>query len=119
MMALNYRKLQKTADRLLSQNGMAATVTRPAWVERVGVDEIIHPAETFTITGVLAQYKPMEIDGTRIMAGDVRFAASGAGAEVKTGDLVTILGKQYRVITPNPAAPNGSTVIAYNLQLRG
>lgn len=117
MTGINFKSLQKTATRLIGDNGMKAALSRPGGVNRVDGVEIIIPPVTATISGVLLDYKPKEIDGTRVIAGDSKFVATSE-VVVKVGDNIDILGKKYRVEAPNPLQPNG-LLLMYELQLRG
>lgn len=117
MAGINFKSLQKTATQLIGANGMKADLSRPGGINRVDGVEIIVPPLTATITGVLLDYKPKEIDGTRIIAGDSKFVAT-SNVVVKIGDSINILGKKYRVEAPNPLQPNG-LLLMYELQLRG
>lgn len=117
MAGFNYAGLKRKVNPLIKKFGMTVTVTRPGTVDRVDGDEVVIPATSFDVIGLREEYKPSEIDGTRIVAGDVKFLCQ-AVKHVKVGDLVSLNGTDYRVINPNPLQPAGATML-FQLQLRG
>ncbi|QHR76434.1 putative structural protein [Escherichia phage jat] len=117
MAGFNYAGLKRKVNPLIKKFGMMATVTRPGSVDRVDGDEVIIPPTSFDVIGLREEYKPSEIDGTRIVAGDVKFLCQ-AVKQVKVGDLVSLNNTDYRVINPNPLQPAGQTML-FQLQLRG
>ena len=117
MAGFNYSGLKRKVNPLIKRFGMTATVTRPGTVDRVDGEEVVTPATSFDVIGLREEYKPSEIDGTRIVAGDVKFLCQ-AVKQVKVGDLVNLNGTDYRVVNPNPLQPAGTTLL-FQLQLRG
>lgn len=115
-MPISYPRMRNTADRLLTENGKSWDVTRPGTIEVIGGAEHITPDETFTAIGVRTDYRPGEIDGTAIQNGDTRIVFT-ADAELRTGDLVDVDGKQYRIEKPNPVKP-AELLLCYRAQLR-
>lgn len=117
MAGFNYAGLKRKVNPLIKKFGMMATVTRPGSVDRVDGDEVIIPPTSFDVIGLREEYKPREIDGTRIVAGDVKFLCQ-AVKPVQVGDLISLNGTDYRVVNPNPLQPAGTTML-FQLQLRG
>lgn len=115
-MAINYQRMQATATRLLTENGLQYDVMRKGAISMLGGKEVHQPDHAFTATGVRVDYNPKEIDGEFILAGDVRIVFT-AKPELLVGDLVNVDGKQYRIFRPNPIKP-GAMVISYRAQLR-
>ncbi|MEL4885713.1 hypothetical protein N6P31_01285 [Pectobacterium betavasculorum] len=115
-MAINYSRMRATATRLLTENGMTYDVKRKGVIRVVAGKEIHEPDLNFTATGVRTDYDPKEIDGTNILSGDVRIAFT-AEAELVTGDLVEVDGKQHRIVKPHPVKP-AKLVLCYQAQLR-
>lgn len=117
MSGFNYTGLKRKVNQRIKKFGMTVTVTRPGSVDRGDGDEVVIPPTSFDVIGLREEYKPREIDGTRIVAGDVRFLCQ-AVKQVKVGDLVNLNGTDYRVVNPNPLQPAGTTLL-FQLQLRG
>lgn len=108
--------MKATSDRLIKQNGMACILFRGGGVENVGGIEVEVPEEQLSIIGIIVQYKPHEIDGTLIEAGDIQIIAT-AGTEIRIGDRIEVDGRRYRVIQPNPVKP-AAVLLLYKPQLR-
>lgn len=117
MAGVNYAGLKRKVNQLIKKYGMTTKVMRPGTVDRVDGDEVVIPPTSFDVIGLREEYKPSEIDGTRIVAGDVKFLCQ-AVKPVQVGDLVSLNNTDYRVINPNPLQPAGQTML-FQLQLRG
>lgn len=115
-MPINYERMRATATRLVGGNGAEFAVTRKGIVKVIGGKEVKEPDLSFTSTGVRTDYRPGEIDGTVILNGDVRIVFT-ADSELRVGDMVSIDGKQYRIINPNPVKP-ATLLLCYRAQLR-
>lgn len=116
-MAINYLRMRDTTTRLLTENGQAHTLTRGGNVIRVNGKEVYQPAEIASVTGVMTEYRPGEIDGTLIQSGDALLVATSQ-TEIRIDDRIAIDGKKYRVINPHPVKP-AAVIICYRVQLRG
>ena len=117
MATFNYAKMLRTANNLIARFGASVAVSRPGAINRVNGNEVRTPASTFNVVGVQTEYKAAEIDGTRVVVGDVKFLCKASPA-MQVGDVLTISGNSLRVINTNPLNPAG-TVLLYQLQLRG
>lgn len=115
-MPISYSRMRNTAKRLLSDNGISYSVTRKGSVQMIDGEEVTTQDVTFNAVGVKTEYNPQEINGTVIIAGDVRLTLT-ADAEIKIGDIVTIDEAKYRVVNPNPVKP-ADILICYKAQLR-
>jgi agmatine/peptidylarginine deiminase len=115
-MPINYQRMQQRSDSLLRQNGAEYPVTRKGTVSVVGGVEYQADDLAFTAWGVKTEYDPDEIDGTAILRGDVKIVFNSERV-IDVGDLVTVDGRQHRVIKPNLVKP-ASIVICYKAQLR-
>ncbi|EPZ2457896.1 hypothetical protein ACXLRS_003133 [Citrobacter youngae] len=116
-MAINYLRMRNTATRLLTVNGKAYQLTRGGSITRDQFGkEIMTPAVTATVTGVITEYSSREIDGSLITTGDKKLAATYE-TEVRIDDRIEIDGKKWRVVQPNPVKP-ADVLISYNIQLR-
>ncbi|WP_275150687.1 hypothetical protein [Citrobacter koseri] len=115
-MAINYLRMQRTATRLLTENGAEYSVTRTTPPQMVNGIEIPGSKLVFAAVGVKAEYTPHEIDGTVILTGDIRLTFK-AEPEIKAGDVVDIDSAKWRVIQPNPVKP-ATLVLCYRAQLR-
>ncbi|EOV0676284.1 hypothetical protein ACOII5_001781 [Cronobacter dublinensis] len=115
-MAVNYQRKRSSAERLLHGYGTTWTITRPGGGEVIAGVEDARPEIRFDAVGVRSDYKPVEVDGTIIIGGDVRIVFT-ADQELLVGDLVDIDGTQYRIVNPNPVKP-ADLVLCYRAQLR-
>ncbi|WP_333893343.1 hypothetical protein [Atlantibacter subterraneus] len=116
-MPIDYRRMRATATRLLTENGKTYQLTRGGGTVRDQFGkEVTTPTVTATVTGVITEYAPREIDGSLIVTGDRRMAAT-AETEVRIDDRIEIDGKKWRVVQPNPVKP-ADVLISYNIQLR-
>jgi len=115
-MPINYQRMQQRSDKLLRQNGAEYQVIRKGSVNVIGGEEIHGVDNLFSACGVKTDYDPDEIDGNNIQRGDVKIVFTSEKV-IEVGDLVTVDGKQHRVIKPNPVKP-ASLVICYKAQLR-
>ena len=101
----------------LTENGKTYPLTRGGTTTRDQFGkEVITPAVTGTVTGVITEYSSREIDGSLIATGDKKLAATYE-TEVRIGDHIEIDGKTWRVVQPNPIKP-ADVLISYNIQLR-
>lgn len=116
-MAFNYKAAARKAAKALKANGITLQCYRPGSISRINGEEVSAPASYFAASGVLSEYTPYEVDGSRILAGDVKFVATCA-TDVKVGDIIKTDEGELRVIKPNPLKPNG-LIILYQMQLRG
>lgn len=116
-MTINYLRMRATATRLLTENGAQYALTRGGTVSRdENGREIKTPAISATVTGVITEYQPREVDGSLVITGDVKLAATFE-TELRIDDHIEIGGRKYRVVQPNPVKP-GKVLISYNAQLR-
>lgn len=115
-MSINYARMQQRSDRLIRQNGAEYPVIRKGTVTITGGEEIHGEDVTFSAWGVKTEYHPDEIDGTAIQRGDVKMVFTAENV-IEVGDLVTVDGRQHRVIKPGPVKP-ASRVLCYKAQLR-
>ncbi|MGB3255155.1 hypothetical protein [Buttiauxella gaviniae] len=116
-MAINYLRMRATATRLLTENGAQYTLTRGGTVQRdENGREVKTPAVSSTVTGVITAYQPREIDNSLVLTGDIKLTATFE-TEIRSGDLIAIDGRTYRVVQPNPVIP-GKVIISYKVQLR-
>lgn len=113
-----YQRGHHTALRMLKKYGASYPVKRDGkhWVDdETGKEH--HEAETeFLATGVKVQYKPHDIDGTLILATDIKMVFS-PDSVIQKGDRVFVEGVWLRVQEPNPIKP-AELVICYQSQLR-
>ncbi|MCM2293038.1 hypothetical protein NAC44_11965 [Allorhizobium sp. BGMRC 0089] len=113
-----YARMQATANRLLVKYGQSGTIRRltpPDPVEGGDPVETEYPA-----TLVPMAYEAREIDGTVILAGDVKIYISSVGLAItpQPGDLVTANGKMFRIINGDPNCYDGVTNVVHIVQGR-
>ena len=112
--------LALTASKLLAAKGEPVTVT---FVGGGATDPITGAAETpaadvtYTGNGYPSQYMQKDIDGTNILAGDVRLILELIDERPEVGCLATVDAKTYRVMDVNPVRLSGADVV-YICQLR-
>ena len=117
MAGFDYRALKRKVNPLIKKFGMKVMASRPGGVVRVGGEEVVTPPLSFEIVGLREEYKPHEIDGTRVLSGDVKFLCQ-ATEQLQVGDTVNLNNIDYRVVNPNPLKPAATTML-FQLQLRG
>lgn len=115
-MAIDYRRMRNTATRLVGGAGRDYPVTRKGEVKMIRGVEVAGDDSSFVATGVRVEYNAHEIDGQRVLAGDIRIVFT-ADAPLQVGDMVQVDGVAYRVVAPNPVQP-ADEVICYRAQLR-
>lgn len=69
------------------------------------------------VLGVVQQFNPFEVDGSRILSGDVRFVCDNRQV-LAVGDRVVIGGQLWRVEAPGPIRPHGGVIVCHRAQLR-
>lgn len=116
---MNHALLQqqiKTGINLLSDgNGIFEATTQPT-ISIVNGYEVRTPGTSYTVRGVIREFKARDIDGDIIKFGDRRGIFT-ADSVVSEGDRIYIDQEAYTVIDPRPVKPTG-TVIAYRPVLR-
>ncbi len=109
-----------TASKLLAAKGEPVTIT---FVGGGTSDPITGEAQTpaantdYTGNGYPSQYMQKDINGTNIIAGDVRLILELIGQRPEVGCQATVDSKTYRVMDVNPIRLSGDDVI-YICQLR-
>ncbi|NLS03617.1 hypothetical protein HGP14_09625 [Rhizobium sp. P32RR-XVIII] len=117
MSKFNYGRLQKVAERLISESGQTGTVTRLTTDLVLGGD----PVETsYTATLVPMTYDQRYIDGTVITTADRQIYISSVGLAIvpQVGDIVSAGGVEYHVIAADPNNYDGVTNVVFIVQGR-
>lgn len=116
-----YGEMSATARDMLREFGKPVTVTL---VTQGTYDPATsaksHDAEIITATkGVQTSFSLRDVDGTSILATDVRLlvAASSLARKPKPGDRVVIAGETYGVVNSKAVEP-GPVALLYAVQLR-
>ena len=117
-MAFDYKELGIIATDLLKEFGQLITITRKT-------DEQYNPAtgsnqqtiETYTGYGCAFHYSNNEIDGTRILTGDMVVLLENIATAPVIGDSVLVNGMEMRLISIERVSPANIDVI-YKLQVR-
>jgi len=112
-----YTDMRDLASELITEFGQSVTFTRTtagAYTPGTGVT-----TTSTTVRGKMfvELYGVGQVDGTTVLAGDMKGLFSGTTAPA-TGDTSPINGKTYRVEQVAPVNPAGTTVVYYDLQLR-
>lgn len=105
------------ATQMLTEDGTAWAVTRPAVVTRTSAGEVATPKDVGICVGVAARYSTREIDGKNIITGDLKFICDASTWQMKINDRITVAGVIYRCEDPSPVAPDG-TPLLYIAQMR-
>ena len=126
-MALDYVKLQATANRLITENGGPATLIEldatPADAGKPwrGATPEATPKTTLAVTAVFVDVDDDDVGGDHIKRGDQFVLVSGleAGAN-NLGDFAILRanGEQWRIVDTKRYRPDGSTELAWRLQVR-
>ncbi len=120
-MAFDYNQAARDAYELISEFGVAITLTLYG-NEAGGFDPIIGdelaPSADIVVNGVgvLVDYRTDEIDGTNIIQGDAKLLCSLDGIP-EINMIVHFNNKAWRVVDIKTLQPAG-TVIMYKLQVR-
>jgi len=113
----NYSPITKSAEALITRFGEEFTFTRTT-------DGVYNPA-TGTVAQTTATYKKYacvfdytdaDRAGQTVLQGDRRMLAEGHSYEIN--DTVVIGSDIFKVINVNEIRPNGSDIVAANLQVR-
>ncbi|WWD11003.1 head closure Hc1 [Escherichia phage Phagiculus] len=116
---MDHRLLQqqiKTGINLLSDgDGVFEATTAPS-VQIVAGREVLSPGRSYTVKGVIREFKARDIDGDIIIFGDRRGIFT-ADSVISEGDRIYVDQEAYTVVDPRPVKPTG-TVIAYRPVLR-
>lgn len=116
----NYARIAAGAARQIERAGAPAVLTRAVTGDYDPT--IAEPddggTQVYNTFAVRAEYKNSEIDGTRIVAGDVRLYVSPALAtEPAPGDVITFDGVDWLVVSSRPIKP--ATIVAcHDVQVR-
>lgn len=118
-MAIDYAKLQATALRLLTQNGQAITFSYETEGDINPATGAGSEGDTITVAGVgvASRYKNMEIDGTVILASDLKLICNNVATEPQPQWRVSVNSKIFTVLDVMPVNPAGQNII-YICQLR-
>lgn len=116
---MDHRLLQqqiKVGINLLSDGGgVFEATTQPTFAIVNGL-EVSTPGSSYSVKGVIREFKARDIDGDIIKFGDRRGIFT-ADSVVSEGDRIYLDNEAYTVIDPRPVKPTG-TVIAYRPVLR-
>lgn len=75
--------------------------------------------QTFTTVGVRTSFRKSDVDGTQILATDVRLLLSPSLAVTpQSGDVIVFAGETYTVVASTPLNPAG-IVLLHDVQARG
>lgn len=121
MSTFNYARIAATALKMVNRFGAAVTITRRtqgAYNSTTSTYAVTESTEA--AMGVVENYKPREIDGTLIQAGDIKLVLAAQGiTEPSINDKVTLSnGVRYTVKGAPDIVKPGDTAIIYTLQLR-
>jgi hypothetical protein len=123
-MPINYPRLERTANRLIRENGRPVTIERPAqgvFNATTGATDFGggdgKPTRHETI-GVLRNYETNFIDGSLIKANDRELLLDGRFKPEVT-DRIFMDGKKVGdIVAPIKEVNPGGTVILYKIQIR-
>lgn len=126
-MALDYVKLQATANRLITENGGPATLIElddtPADAGKPwrGATPEATPKTTLAVTAIFVEVTDDDVAADHIKRGDQFVFVSGlqAGAN-NLGDFAILRanGEQWRIVNTLRYRPNRSVELAWRLQVR-
>lgn len=110
---MRYDKLAIAARKLLTSAGASFTFTRITSTYNPATGVETPTTTTYSGYGVFGQYDQSNYSDL-IQAGDVSLTLEATSTEPQIGDTVA----NYRVIDVQKTAPDGATVVIYELQLR-
>ena len=124
-----YTNVRALAERMIRRKGAVLTLTRTA---QGAYDPTTSTTAAATVTiysgsAFRESYSSKEIDGTRILVGDVRLLISpilrdGSGDFPKPApstDVLTFGGQDYTVINPESWNFDGESNVGFSVQARG
>lgn len=112
-----YDEMAAIASNLLSEFGQLVTLTK--YSEQYDINtgvNVVTPTD-YKAWGAAFAYTGKEIDGERIVAGDMRVLLERSQAVPKVGDTVLLASGLWRVLSVELVSPSGIDVI-YKLQVR-
>ena len=113
-MSYDYSGLQATAKRLLGNYGrvqkIALNVVASGPID-FATGEATQTTTTYQFDAVTVGYRNNEIDGTRVLAGDVLVIAEAGHVLAAVGNTVTIDGVVWRIIATAPVNPGGVLLV--------
>lgn len=113
---------QKYADKTLlklSQKGGTCTLTRKGDTEVYDPTTNTYSSTDVTINGkaLMSNYSESAVNGTIVLAGDVKFMAV-FDEPPKNTDIINFGGISYTIVRITPFNPDGNCVIYYTIQAR-
>jgi len=110
---------------MLTKFGRAVTLSRPSsaaatYDAATGISTPVTPL-TYAGIGALFDYKRTDVNASLVEQGDQRLYLSALAPMVEptNSDEVVVGSKTYGVRNVGKLAPDGTTVVLYDLQLRG
>lgn len=118
-MTFDYRRAEKTAQRLLAKFGQSAILHRPGAKTGPEYDPTIGPPIEVPCTVAILDYSIRERDGTLIKATDKKayISTEGLTEPVSVEDTLSIAGIDHTIVRVDPLTPAGQTVM-FTAQVR-
>lgn len=115
---MDWRSLIRRVVEMAQKFGTPVTIVRVAQTAPANPWEPSAQTEATNAThAILLSYEDHVVNGTSILAGDVKAMTPATVTEPAVGDYVIVNGERYRVVSVQPSQPGG-VAIYYNLQLR-
>ena len=117
---MDYSTFARIANRILSDWGVAATLTRKSsgtYDPATSVSTVTSATDNVTVA--IFPYPAKLIDGTLIHVGDMQviMGTDGLSAAPEAADNITIGGTVYKIVTVQNIKPANTSVL-YELQVR-
>jgi hypothetical protein len=113
----NYSPITKSAEALITRFGEEFTFTRTTdGAYNPATGSVAQTTATYKKYACVFDYTDADRAGQTVLQGDRRMLAEGHSYEIN--DTVVIGSDTFKVIRVNEIRPNGSDVVAANLQVR-
>mgnify|MGYP003131731426 FL=1 len=116
-MAYNYTPITKSAEALITRFGEEFTFTRTTdGAYNPATGSVAQTTATYKKYACVLDYTDADRAGQTVLQGDRRMLAEGHSYEIN--DTVVIGSDIFKVINVDEIRPNGSDIVAANLQVR-
>ncbi|MAO24447.1 MAG: hypothetical protein CMJ25_27185 [Phycisphaerae bacterium] len=116
-MAYNYTPITKSAEALITRFGEEFTFTRTTdGAYNPATGSVAQTTATYKKYACVFDYTDADRAGQTVLQGDRRMLAEGHSYEIN--DTVVIGSDIFKVINVDEIRPNGSDIVAANLQVR-
>ena len=119
--AFDYIRMQKTALRLIKKFGGQMTLTGQdsSTYDIESNENVVIPATSVAVFGVIVDHKADEIDGTMVLDGDKKLLLSAKNTTIpKLNDTIVYAGGEWTLQNPITEVNPASTRVIYKCNIR-